>query len=128
MGSGGSQILEVEVGFEIKIDEVQTEIGLKHAIEWVLTFPDRVSFAKIAARFEEYLDTSTIDEMGEPLIKTTSSNLAKSREVAARQREEQSAASYMVKRHSRTSIRKWPNGLKVGVIPLQIMVVPKVKG
>jgi hypothetical protein len=25
MGSGGSQILEVEIGFEIQIDEVQTE-------------------------------------------------------------------------------------------------------
>jgi hypothetical protein len=56
---------------------------------------DILSFTKIAARFEEYLDTNTVDEMGEPLIKTTSSNTAKSREVAARQREEQSSASYM---------------------------------
>jgi hypothetical protein len=70
--------------------------------------------------------------MGEPLIKTTSSSfLTKSREVAARQREEQSAASYMAlyaQAKQQDVEQKWPNGLKEGVIPLQIMVVPKVKG
>jgi hypothetical protein len=50
---------KVVVGLQlarVKHESIQraAEIGLKHAIEWVLTFPDRVSFAKIAARFEEY--------------------------------------------------------------------------
>ena len=142
------------------------EIGLKHAIEWVLTFLDRtltpllrrfripnrfpslaavrnflyegksriinkVSFAKISARFEEYLDTNTVDEMGEPLIKTTSSNTAKSREVGARQREEQSSASYMGlydQANKQDDLdKRLAQQFKGGVIPLQSMV-PKVKG